>query len=147
MDMLAKFNLPTGGAGTDYVTTIAQREFDRRGETVGGFREAAAGGTNRAGRVIRRDYLLDIVLRIYESEITAIETMIAWMQDNFATPFTHWPDYVTTPALSFSALLVSPAPGDPLEFPKSEFPGMRDVRLTLRRADGLSWDLEYYGDT
>lgn len=139
MKMRSKFT-----AGADYTLTLAQREWDRRTPTIGGFREAAAGGANRAGRIIRRDYLLDIILRVYESEITSIETMVAWMQDNFATPFTWWPD-VDVVGTSFSALLVSPAPGEELTFAPSEFRGMREARLTLRRADGLSWNLQYYG--
>lgn len=145
MDMIARFRYPAT-SGTVFQCTLAQREWDRRPRVIGGYREAAV-QTIAASRTISRIYLLDIVLRIRESELTAVESMVAWMQDNPVTAFDFWPDFTTTPALTFTALLKSPVPGErDLDFPRSDFPGMRECLLTLARSTGASWDLEYYGD-
>lgn len=144
--MIARFRYP-GTSGTVLQLAYSQREWDRRPQVMGGFREAAV-PTVRATRTISRIYLLDIVLRVLESEISAVESMVAWMQDNPNTAFDFWPDYEATPATTFTALLKSPMPGaGDLEFAKSEFPGMREVTLTLIRSTGASWNLEYFGDT
>jgi hypothetical protein len=145
MDKIARFRYPVT-SGTVFQATLAQAEWDRRPRVIGGHREAAV-QTVQAGRTISRIYLLDIILRVRESEITAVENMVAWMQDNLHSAFDFWPDYTTTPGLTFTALLKSPLPGQAdLEFARSSFPGMREVPLTLARSTGESWDLEYYGD-
>lgn len=146
MDLIPRFRYPHT-TGTVLLLENPQREWTRRPRVVGGFREAAV-QTVRASRTISRIYLLDIVLRVMESEITAIESMVAWMQDNPMTAFDFWPDYETTPGTSYQALLVSPMPGErDLEFAPTDFPAMRDVALTLVRSAGASWPLEYFGDT
>lgn len=146
MNMVPKFNAPTGGAGTDYVFSLAQREWDRRPEVIGGYREAAV-RTVRAARTISRTYMLDVVLRVRESEISMVETLVAWMQDNPNTAVEWWPDKDVA-LESFDVLLVAPMPGEgDLDFARSDVGGIREVTLTLIKDDGTAWDLEYYGDT
>lgn len=144
--MIARFRYPAT-SGTVLQLDLPQREWSRRPAVIGGFREAAV-RTVRAAFTISRVYLLDLSLRVWESEITAVESMVAWMQDNPMTAFDFWPDYETTPGTSYQALLVSPMPGErDLEFAPTDFPAMRDVALTLVRSAGASWPLEYFGDT
>lgn len=132
--------------GNLWLFELPQREWRRRPDVVGGFREAAV-PTVRAARTISRVYLLDIVLRVYESEITMAEEMVAWMQDHPNEPFGFYPIHDEDITVAFSSLLVSPMPGSGnLDFPPSDFPGVAEVSLTLVRADGSSWDLEFYGD-
>jgi hypothetical protein len=143
--MIARFRYPTA-VGTVLQLALPQREWRRRPHVVGGYREAAV-QTVAAARTISRIYLLDIVLRVKESEKTAVENMVAWMQDNPMTAFDFWPDYVDTPATTFTALLKSPVPGNgDLEFLPSDFAGVDEVTLTLARSTGESWNLLYYGD-
>lgn len=137
-----KFEYPV--AGTVLTLTRPMRHWSRRKITVGGMREAASGA--RAARTIRRDFLLDIVLRIDESELTAVETLHSWMEDNIGTAFRFWPD-VGVAGTSFDCVLVKPVHGEDLTpVRSSEFASDLEVSLTLRRSNGAAWTLAWYPD-
>lgn len=137
-----RFQYPV--AGTTLTLTQPMRHWERRQNTVGGWRQAASGVI--AARTIRRDYLLDLILRVDESELASVETMIAWMQDNPSTAFTFWPD-TDVGGTSFSSLLISPLPGEELRAPRaSEFASTLEVALTIRRSTGATWPLAWYPD-
>ena len=137
-----KFKYPTS-SGTSLTLTRSMRHWTERMATVGGFRESAS-GTARASRVIRRDHLLDTVVRITEGERAALRAMVAWAHDNPGTGIDLWPD-VATVGTVFVVYLVSPMPPDELTFQRNaEFPSDLETLLTWRRTNGTPFDLVWY---
>lgn len=138
-----KFQYPA--AGTVLALATPMRHWQRRQHTIGGLRESAS-GTARAARTIRRDYLLDLTLRVDEAELAAFELFIAWAQDNPATAFTFWPD-VAVPGTSYACFLIAPVHGEEFTAPRDgEFASMLNPAITLRRTDGAAWPLVWYPD-
>lgn len=131
-------------AGTILTFTRTMRYWSRRKNTQGGMRESAS-GTARAAFTIRRDYLLDITLRFPETELSAVETMHAWMEDNIGTAFRFWPDVAIT-GTSFDCYLVSPVQGEDLAPTRADLPSDLEVTLTIRRTNGASFGLAWYSD-
>jgi len=138
-----KFQYPAT-TGTQLTLARPMGFWEHRQETVGGFRDSAAGV--RAAITIRRDYLLDIVLRFPEDNLDDVETMVAWMQDNPSTAFTFWPDVDVT-GTSYASLLVSPGIGESLRATRNgTFKSDLETTLTLKRSNGAAWPLVWYPD-
>lgn len=140
-----KFVYPST-SGTVFILMYPMRHWTRRQQTVGGHRVAAAGHPNVAARTVRRDYLLDVVLRLHETELDAAESLIAWAQDNPATTFDFLPHFDGT-AGSYPSYLISPVQEE--EFTpqrNSEVASVFETTLTFKRSTGASWPFAWYSD-
>lgn len=94
-------------------------------------------GRNRTGR---RDILM-VPIRFYEIEWPYVEALIIWGQTK--APFEWQPD--ADDAQVFDVILDSPQVGRGYAPTRDgAFPRMLTILLGLRRADGSSWDLQYF---
>lgn len=126
---------------TDWTTTITQRPWQRTTRTIGGSRIAAGG--EPASHVVRRDYLLAVTLRLYESERPNLDALVEWGQSSesfFWFPDADEPTY-------YSVYLDHPVAGEDLvEQRDPDFPSVVEVTIVLRRVDGYAWGLDYFAE-
>lgn len=121
----------TYGAQT-FETTISVNAWTPTDRTVGGSRIAASG--TPAAYVVRRDAMLEMTLRFWESEWIAVANLIAWGQS--AQPITWAPD-ADDPGTTVDVYLDAPAPGDSFSPERvSGFPRVMELALMLRGKDG-----------
>lgn len=137
-----RFVYGLSGSETDWSTDLPARPWAYRAPSVGGQRTAASGVP--AGYTVRRDHMLVVPLRIYETEWTDLLALIDWANAG-AESFTFYPD--ADVATSFACYLESPAGGDDVApVRNAEFPQMLELSLTLRKVNGQAWSLEYFPD-
>lgn len=123
-----------------FEATISAAAWVPADRTVGGARIAASGVP--ASYVVRRDALLTLTLRIWESEWVAVANLIVWGQS--AQTITWAPD-ATAPATTYAVYLDSPAPGETFAPTRSaDFPRVYEVTITVRGASGaVPWPLYF----
>lgn len=129
------------GAGPTVVQlTIAQSPWLPSAERVGGSRVLASGLP--INRTIRRDYLLGLALRVKESEFLALQAMVADRQDRSGTDAQF--SFRIDPTAPWIACYLH-KPTDDLVPGRGTYMGELTVALTLRKADGTAWDINYFG--
>lgn len=141
MILCPKFQYPKT-TGTTLQFTISQRRWKYRDSSVGGSRASASDLV--ATRVIRRDRLLDVTLRFEESERADVIAMIEWMQEHPNTAAQWWPDGDVA-GTSEDVLLRDPMPGKDIQIDDGDVGGVYETTITLKKADGSAWDLDFYG--
>lgn len=110
-----------------FTTELSAREWMPSSETVGGFRIAAGGAV--ASYVVRRDSLIEIPLRILETEWASFLNLVEWGQSGQAV--TWYPD--ADEATSFECHWHSPHAGEAVVPSRDpEFPRMFGVSIILR---------------
>lgn len=130
----------TGGDVTDWETTLPTKAWDLEVPTVGGSR-TSAGGTP-AGYVVRRDHNVRVVLRLYESELSHVGSLVEWGQ--LSESFLWFPDANDT-GTNYLVYLEDPVAGEPLTPVRDpEFPRVFEVEMVLRRVAGTFLDLVFY---
>ena len=121
---------------TDWETILPVRPWLHPTDTVGGARTAASG--TPAAYVVRTDYNLSITLRLYETELPALATLIAWGQA--AESFRWYPD--ADNAAYFEVYLEAPKAGESWQEARlGSYQRVTEVQIMLRRVDGFAWDL------
>lgn len=132
-------------SGTQLTLTRPMRHWSQPMDSVGGFRKSAS-GTARASYTIRRDRLLQLILRFDEAENAAIRAFIEWAQDNPNTGFDFWPDVAVVGTL-FVCYLESPVVGERWEPQRNQdFASDLEASIVLRRTNGSAFDLSWYPD-
>jgi hypothetical protein len=135
-----RFVYGTGGDVTTWTTRLPARPWDYSTPTVGGSRTAASGVP--AGYVVRRDFLLDVRLRLYETELADLDALVQWGQ--LSETITFYPDALET-GESFLVYLEHPVAGEewrPVRL--QEYPRVLEVTLTLRRVADTPFELDYF---
>lgn len=126
--------------GLTFETTLPARPWTPIDDTVGGSRVAAAGIP--AAYIVRRDALLDLPLRVLETEWPALANLVAFGQS--AQPFLWFPETLLTE--SFTVYLENPKPGERWSPTRSsEYPRMLEMTLTLRGVGAAVPWREYFG--
>lgn len=137
---IPKFEYPTGG--TALVLTRPMGLWTRTFRAQGGRFEPANGPA--VARTVRRRYYLDLLVRFKESEYTAVETMVAWLQDNPANPASIWPDH-SVAGTSYPFLMIHPVQNEDFEPQRdSQYPSDWALPMTIERSTGTPWPLNFY---
>lgn len=112
-------------------------------ESIGGWRDAASG--TPASYVVRRDFLVDLTLRIREGEWTAFDNLLQHGQS--AQPIAWTPDLLEA-GTTFEVYLVDPKPGARYTPTRSNaYPRVFEVTITLRgRGTVVPWPA-YFTDS
>jgi hypothetical protein len=120
-----------GEGGTSSLAfTISSGLWLPQDKTIGGSRTSAAGVP--ASYVVRRDALIQLTVRLWESEWGALLNFISWAQGSGA--FLWFPD-ADDVATSFSVYLESPLAGEAFAPTRdSNYPRVFTAQLTLRGA-------------
>lgn len=123
-------------SATSFTTILSAKPWTPGSRTVGGRRIAASGA--QASYVVRRDSLLDVPIRFYESEWLAVANLIEWGQDD--GQITWYPDADDT-ATSFTVYLDSHAPAEDVTPERNgDFPRVFEITLRLRAVgSGTVW--------
>jgi hypothetical protein len=135
-----RFVFGIGGDITNWRLRLPVRPWVPSTSTAGGTRTAAGGVP--AGYVVRRDYNLELTLRLFERELDELDELIAWAQPGES--FTWYPDRAV-PGQSFEVYLESPRAGEvwsPIR--TADYPKVFEMRLTLRLTTGGPWALDYF---
>jgi hypothetical protein len=118
-----------------WVTDLPARFWSPTDNTVGGTRVSAAGVP--ATYVVRRDGLLELPLRLHESEWPDLLALVAYGQSGL--PISWAPD-ADNPGAAVDVYLESPAPGEKWTPTRSaEFPRVLEQTLTLRGLTTAPW--------
>jgi hypothetical protein len=128
----------TAGTSSEWEASIVQRPWELVVETTGGQDESAAGIPEAF--VIRRDQILSVRLRFWESEWLALEEMVAYLQDT-ASPLRF---HARRSMPGDMCYLVSPKVGDRFAPSRGDKPGTHEVTIQLRKVDGSRWNLSYF---
>jgi hypothetical protein len=135
----SRFVYGTGGDIVDWTTLLPTRAWRRSTISIGGSRTAAGGVP--ASHVVRRDYLLWLPLRLYESEVEDLASLITWGQSSES--FLWYPD--TEVATSYEVYLEHPVAGESLDEARmQEYPLVLEIEIALRRVVPAPWDIEFY---
>ncbi len=102
--------------------------------TIGGSRTSATGVP--AAYVVRRDALVELVLRLDEDEWTDFVNLLIWGQQGES--FLWYPD-AAQPLEFFEVYLEAPAAGERVQPERTEFLRVYDVTITLRGVDLPPW--------
>jgi len=136
----SRFVYGTGGDITDWTTSLPARPWQRIVRSTGGSRTAAGGVP--ASHVVRRDYLLTVTLRLYESETVDLAGLIVWGQSS--EYFLWYPD-ADDETESYAVYLEHPVAGEDLEMERNpDFPSVIEATIVLRRIALQPWDLDYF---
>jgi hypothetical protein len=128
------------GAGV-FVASLSSPAWTPKDATVGGMRVAAAGVP--ATYVVRRDALLDLVLRFTEDEWPDVLALIQFGQSGQAITWTPDVDELAT----FDVYLDAPAAGTSWAPARdAAFPRTLTATLTLRGVNGLPPWVGYFAD-
>ncbi len=123
---------------TDWSTKLPVRAWGRVTPTVGGHRISAAG--TPASYIVRRDHILLVPLRFFETEWIDVHALIAWGQSGEL--LTWYPDALDV-ATFFSVYLHSPAAGEDIKPSRDgQYPGMLEITIGLRST--TPWTLDFY---
>jgi hypothetical protein len=136
----SQFRYGPAASPTTWETKLPVRPWSFPTRSIGGQR--TAGGGTPAGYVVRQDYVLAVPVRLYETELPALTTMIVWLQAG-AESFTWWPN-ANQPA-NFEVYLEAPKAGvEWREERDGTYGRLMVVNLEFRRVDGYAWDLDYF---
>lgn len=136
---MSRFVYGVGDGLTTWDLTLPIRPWRRTTATIGGSRTAAGGVP--ASHVVRRDYLLWLTLRLYETERTSLDALIEWGQSSESLLW--YPDQEE--ATVYEVYLEHPVAGEDLEEERSdEFPRVIEATICLRRVDTYAWSLDYF---
>lgn len=126
--------------GIDFAPMFPQGVFAEPIDTVGGTLEAGSGAV--ASFVVRRDHWLTVPVRVDETEVAEFFAFLRAAQSGGAIVWT--PDR-DVPGVTFAVRLAAPTGADDVTpEPDGSFPAVGVVTLTLRKADGSAWDLDYF---
>lgn len=135
-----RFVYGTGGDITDWAAILPVRPWDRSNRTVGGSR-TAAGGTP-AAYIVRNDRVLAITLRLYESEVGAFDSFMAWAQADES--FLWYPD-ARLDSTVYHVWLEAPKAGVDVQWRRDpKFPRVLETTIELRTVVAQPWTLEYF---
>lgn len=134
---------PTGSQ-TDVTLSLPSRAWEYQMPTVGGSRTAASGVP--AAHVVRSDMNLVLPIRFRETEWLDVLGVIQWGQ--LAESFLYYPDAGgTVIASARTVYLEHPQASELLEPQRDDdFPRVRELTITLRKADQTAWDFEFYAN-
>lgn len=135
----------TYGLGGDFTTAVAVRPWLPVDETVGGLRKSASGVP--ASYIVRRDKLLDLVLRVDESQWEELLAFITFGQT--AATFRWFPEATLTDADydSHEVYLDAPAAGQRWAPSRSsEYPRVFELTITLCGVAGVLPWTAYFAD-
>lgn len=138
----SRFVYGTGGDVSAWETLLPVRPWTRPTRTVGGSRVAAGGIP--AAYVVRRDYLLNLRLRLFEVELDELQALVTWGQN--AETILWYPD-ADDLATSYTVYLEEPGAGGSWE--ESLTDGLErivEVELVLRLVAGGPWAPLYFGE-
>jgi len=136
----SRFVYGVGGDIVDWTTSLPARPWARIIRSIGGSRTAAGGVP--ASHVVRRDFLLAVTLRLYETEAVDLAGLIAWGQSS--EYFLWYPD-ANDETESYAVYLEHPVAGEDLEEQRSaEFPSVVEATIVLRRIALQPWNLDYF---
>lgn len=123
-----------------FEASIASPPWTPGDDTLGGVRVAASGLP--ASYIVRRDALLDVMLRFRESEWPAVLSLVTYGQTGQVITFFPDAEELTT----FDVYLQTPAAGERWA-PSREatYPRVLTLALTLRGAASVPWS-EYFTD-
>lgn len=127
------------GSGGIFSPRLPPKPWTPIDETTGGSRTAAGGVP--ASYIVRRDSLLEVVLRIDEDEWTDFVNLIAWGQSGES--FLWYPD-ADDVGTSFEVWLEEPKPGGRYSPERTDFPRVLECTLILRGVDVPPWP-NYFG--
>jgi len=133
-----------GGSG-DFTTGLSVRPWIPVDETVGGMRKAASGIP--ASYIVRRDVLLELGLRIEESQWDELLAFVAFGQT--AQSFRWFPDAtLTDPDYdNFEVYLDAPAAGERWAPTRDgSYPRMLEMKITLRGVGGALPFMPFFAD-
>jgi len=140
LPLRSRFVYGVAGA-SDWTFALPPGAWERRTPTVGGRRVSASGVP--AAYVVRREHILVLPLRFYETEWADVHALLAWGQTSES--FTWYPD-ADMPGESYEVWLETPAAGDEITPTRlSSYPLVLELSIGLRTVDGLPWTLDFYG--
>lgn len=126
--------------GTEFACGISTRPWIPVDQTIGGARTSAAGIP--ASYVVRRDNLLDLPLRFYESEWQDLKDLLAAGQ---GAELIRWFPESDDPFIYFDVWLESPKAGDTIRPTRdSEYPRAMELTITIRGQGAEAPWLEYF---
>lgn len=127
MERRSRFIYGPLGSEVTLITSISVRPWLPTNRTIGGQRISAAGVP--ASYVVRTDHLLEITLRFYESEWSAIENLVAFGQS--AQSFLWYPE--ADSGTGVEVYLDSPQFGESVVPSRdAEFPRVMELPITIR---------------
>lgn len=136
----SKFVWGTGVDISSWETTHPSQPWIQEINPVGGSRTSAAGVP--AAHVVRRDYNLAFSLRVLESELPDLYSLLEWGQGSES--FTWYPDADDT-GTSYTVYLEAPLAGERWQPSRDpEFPHVFLAPIVLRQVDGYAWDLPFF---
>jgi len=125
---------------TDWSSRLPVRAWERVTPTIGGHRISAAG--TPASYIVRRDHILLVPLRFFETEWADVQALIAWGQSGEL--LTWYPDALDA-GTSFSVYMHSPAAGEDITPSRDgTYPGLLDITIGLRSLADTPWTLDYF---
>lgn len=135
-----RFVYGTTGNEVDVSLQLPCRPWGRRSPTVGGSRVAAAGVPG--AYVVRRDHVLLLPLRFYESEWPDVDALVTWGQ--LGESLLWYPD-ANVVGVSSEVWLHSPAAGDDYSPSRmSSYQPVLELTLELRSVAATVWSIGYY---
>lgn len=140
LPLLSRFVYGVAGV-SDWIMTLPPGAWVRSSGSVGGRR--IAGGGVPAAYVVRRDEVLLLPLRFWESEWGDVHALLRWGQAGES--FLWYPD-AAVPGEYYSVWLQSPAAGENVDPSRStEYPFVLNLTIGLRSVSAAPWLLEFYG--
>jgi hypothetical protein len=134
-----RFRFGIGGDVIDWKLRLPQRPWTPDTPTVGGTRTAAGGIP--AGYVVRRDYNLEVTLRLYPDELANLDRLIAWGQPGES--FRFYPD--RDQASYHTVYLEEPKAGGQWRPNRVDgYEKVFEMTLLLRLTTGGPWSLDYF---
>ena len=126
------------GSAVDYTMSLPQRPWGHGSQALGGSMVSAAGTPE--SYEIRRDYLMDLVLRFPESEWTNVERLVRHLQRSGSA--TWYPDQGDA-GTSHTVYGVSPAMGEPIRPSRTDDIGTLELAITIRRTTSTIFTDEF----
>ncbi len=121
--------------------SVSQRPWTPGEKRHGGYGVSGAGFPESYTQ--RRDQLVRVILRFYESEYAAVMTWLAWSQDNAGVAFSFFPDRDVVQ--SYSVYLEEPIQGGEAVFPARDasFARVWEMPVTFRTTNAARFTTAY----